>query len=258
MASTDPSSGADSKRDQGEYTPTDQAPDPVLQEAFGRPYGGRRLTAAPSRRHRRAGGRARRDKPEQPDDPWRDPGAAAALGTPAVPTPAPAPAAANVGKARRARRALRRPGVLCGAGRAGDHRAGDRFRRRLGGPQDRRGRRGVHHVEGDAVHRRQLRTAGGPLRESCGIRCGFSRHHRSGRRQRRRAGIRRRRRRPRLHRHQQPRDLRGRHQPQPVQAVGGVQRRQGGAGQPRRPRPEDRPGRAEGRQRRQPHRGEAG
>ena len=30
--------GLDRYRDQGEYTPTDQAPDPVLAEAFGRPY----------------------------------------------------------------------------------------------------------------------------------------------------------------------------------------------------------------------------
>ncbi|MDP9168506.1 MAG: serine protease, partial [Actinomycetota bacterium] len=31
--------GADKHRDQGEYTPRDQAPDPVLADAFGRPDG---------------------------------------------------------------------------------------------------------------------------------------------------------------------------------------------------------------------------
>ncbi|MGB5150367.1 MAG: serine protease, partial [Mycobacterium sp.] len=32
--------GADKHRDQGEYTPKSLAPDPVLAEAFGRPYAG--------------------------------------------------------------------------------------------------------------------------------------------------------------------------------------------------------------------------
>ena len=90
--------GADGQRDQGEYTPTDQPPDPVLQEAFGRPNGrGDSLQRHPADIGALEAERDR-GKPEEPDDPWRDPSAAAALGTPAVPTPAPAPAAADVGK----------------------------------------------------------------------------------------------------------------------------------------------------------------
>ena len=52
--------GLDKYRDQGEYTPKDQPPDPVLAEAFGRPVRRRRLAAASPRRRRRAGRRARR------------------------------------------------------------------------------------------------------------------------------------------------------------------------------------------------------
>jgi S1-C subfamily serine protease len=90
--------GTDVQRDQGEYTPTNQPPDPVLNEAFGRPNG----SGDSLQRHPADVGAldAERDrnKPEEPDDPWRDPSAAAAIGSPAVPTPVPAPAAANVGK----------------------------------------------------------------------------------------------------------------------------------------------------------------
>lgn len=86
------------QRDQGDYAPTDQRPDPVLQEAFGRPNGrGDSLQRHPADIGAMEAERDR-NKPEEPDDPWRDPGAAAALGTPAMPTPAPAPAPANVGK----------------------------------------------------------------------------------------------------------------------------------------------------------------
>ena len=66
----------------GEYAPKDQAPDPVLAEAFGAGLHGGRLAATSPRRCRRAGGRTQRQGAYQPDDPWRDPGAAAALGTP--------------------------------------------------------------------------------------------------------------------------------------------------------------------------------
>jgi S1-C subfamily serine protease len=90
--------GAGGQRDQGDYTPTNQAPDPVLNEAFGRPNGsGDSLQRHPADIGALDAERDR-NKPEEPDDPWRDPNAAAALGTPAVPTPVPAPAAANVGK----------------------------------------------------------------------------------------------------------------------------------------------------------------
>src|SRR6185436_10996465 len=90
--------GLDRYRDQGEYAPKDQAPDPVLAEAFGRPYtGGDSLQRHPAD----AGAlEAERDGQGayQPDDPWRDPGAAAVLGTPALPQTAPAPSSAALGK----------------------------------------------------------------------------------------------------------------------------------------------------------------
>jgi S1-C subfamily serine protease len=90
--------GADKYHDQGEYTPTDQAPDPVLAEAFGRPYpGGDSLQRHPADAGALDAERDR-DSAEEPDDPWRDPGAAAALGTPALPKPAPAPSPAGMGK----------------------------------------------------------------------------------------------------------------------------------------------------------------
>jgi S1-C subfamily serine protease len=90
--------GADTQPDQGEFAPTDQPPDPVLHEAFGRPNGrGDSLQRHPADIGALDAERDRQ-KPQELDDPWRDPGAAAALGTPAVPTPAAQPAAANVGK----------------------------------------------------------------------------------------------------------------------------------------------------------------
>ena len=90
--------GLERQRDQGEFTPTEQPPDPVLEEAFGRPNGaGETLQRHPADIGALDAERDR-GKPDEPDDPWRDPNAAAALGTPAVPHPAHAPAAANVGK----------------------------------------------------------------------------------------------------------------------------------------------------------------
>jgi S1-C subfamily serine protease len=90
--------GADKYRDQGEYTPTDQAPDPVLAEAFGRPYpGGDSLQRHPADVGALDAERAG-DSGQEPDDPWRDPGAAAALGTPALPKPALAPSTAGMAK----------------------------------------------------------------------------------------------------------------------------------------------------------------
>jgi S1-C subfamily serine protease len=76
-------------RDQGEFTPHDQPADPVLQEAFSRPVG----TLDSLQRHPIDVGALAAEKdgaePEGLGDPWRDPGAAAALGTPAVAPPAP-------------------------------------------------------------------------------------------------------------------------------------------------------------------------
>ena len=90
--------GLDKYRDQGEYTPKEQPPDQVLAEAFGRPYaGGDSLQRHPSD----AGAlEAERDGQgaEEPDDPWRNPGAPVALGTPALHEPAHAPASASMGK----------------------------------------------------------------------------------------------------------------------------------------------------------------
>ena len=90
--------GVDGKRDQGDFTPTDQPPDPVLEQAFGRPNGaGDTLQRHPADIGALDAERERQ-QPEEPDDPWRDPGAAAVLGTPAMPKPAPAPAPVNVGR----------------------------------------------------------------------------------------------------------------------------------------------------------------
>ncbi|WP_204079784.1 S1C family serine protease [Mycobacterium riyadhense] len=73
-------------RDQAEFRPHDQPADPVLEEAFGRPYRG----AESLQRHPIDAGALAAEKDggqDAPDDPWRDPGAAAALGAPAVAPP---------------------------------------------------------------------------------------------------------------------------------------------------------------------------
>jgi S1-C subfamily serine protease len=71
-------------RDSGEFTPHDEPADPVLTEAFGRPFPG----AESLQRHPTDAGALDDGKNngelEDPEDPWRDPGAAAALGEPAV------------------------------------------------------------------------------------------------------------------------------------------------------------------------------
>ncbi len=75
--------GADKHRDQGEYTPRNLSPDPVLAEAFGRPYAG----GDSLQRHPADAGAleaVREVDAEDLDDPWRDPAAAVALGSPAV------------------------------------------------------------------------------------------------------------------------------------------------------------------------------
>ncbi len=83
-------------RDQGEFTPHDMATDPVLADAFGKPYvGGESLQRHPADAGAIDG---EKDRPEEPDDPWRDPGAAAALGTPALAEPAPQTFAGPTGK----------------------------------------------------------------------------------------------------------------------------------------------------------------
>jgi S1-C subfamily serine protease len=84
-------------RTQVEYVPHDQPPDPVLAEAFGRPFAG----ADSLQRHPTDAGALDGDKSkdgDEPADPWRDPGAAAALGTPALAHPAPHTAVGYGGK----------------------------------------------------------------------------------------------------------------------------------------------------------------
>lgn len=85
-------------QDQSDFTPNDQLADPVLQEAFGRPFAG----AESLQRHPIDAGALAAEKdgagPDEPDDPWRDPAAAAALGTPALAAPAPHGALAGSGK----------------------------------------------------------------------------------------------------------------------------------------------------------------
>ncbi len=85
-------------RDESDFVPHDEPRDPVLQEAFGRPGpGGESL-----QRHPVDAGALEAEKtgsgPDEPDDPWRDPEAAAALGTPAVTAPEPAPVSGPTGK----------------------------------------------------------------------------------------------------------------------------------------------------------------
>ena len=90
--------GLDKYRDQGEYTPTNQPPDPVLAEAFGRPHpGGDSLQRHPAD----AGALEAENDPQgddPADDPWRNPGAPVALGTPAVAEPPRAPSNVSMGK----------------------------------------------------------------------------------------------------------------------------------------------------------------
>jgi S1-C subfamily serine protease len=85
-------------RDQGEFRPHDQPADPVLQEAFSRPAG----AAETLQRHPVDAGALAAEKngagADGPDDPWRDPAAAAALGSPAVDTPVPQTAPGYDGK----------------------------------------------------------------------------------------------------------------------------------------------------------------
>lgn len=75
-------------RNEGEFTPHDEPADPVLSEAFGRPFPG---VESLQRHPVDAGaldGEHVKDL-EDTEDPWRDPGAAAALGEPAVAPAAP-------------------------------------------------------------------------------------------------------------------------------------------------------------------------
>jgi S1-C subfamily serine protease len=76
-------------RDQGDFRPHEQPADPVLQEAFSKPVG----SVDTLQRHPIDSGALSAEKdgggPEEPADPWRDPGAGAALGTPALSPPAP-------------------------------------------------------------------------------------------------------------------------------------------------------------------------
>lgn len=79
--------GLDKYRDQGEFTPTNQPPDPVLAEAFGRPY----ANGESLQRHPADAGALEAERDGQDgdmaDDPWRDPSAPVALGSPAVHEP---------------------------------------------------------------------------------------------------------------------------------------------------------------------------
>jgi S1-C subfamily serine protease len=79
-----------------EFAPTQKQPDPILEEAFGRPNQG----AESLQRHPADAGALNAGPvvDDVPADPWRDPAAAAALGTPAVAKPTHIPPAAAVGK----------------------------------------------------------------------------------------------------------------------------------------------------------------
>ena len=75
-------------REQTEFAPHKEPADPVLTEAFGRPFAGTdSLQRHPTDAGALADGKDK-DQADDPEDPWRDPGAAAALGDPAVTRPA--------------------------------------------------------------------------------------------------------------------------------------------------------------------------
>ncbi|MBB3753127.1 S1-C subfamily serine protease [Mycolicibacterium sp. BK634] len=84
-------------RGEVEFQPKDRPPDPVLGEAFGRPPGS---VGDSLQRHPADAGAldAQNDDSDEPDDPWRDPSAAAGLGTPAMQQAAPIVVAAPTGK----------------------------------------------------------------------------------------------------------------------------------------------------------------
>ena len=76
-------------RNEREFTPHDQPADAVLEEAFGRPFPG---AEALQRHPIDAGaldGEKDKDQLEELEDPWRDPAAGAALGSPALAPPRP-------------------------------------------------------------------------------------------------------------------------------------------------------------------------
>src|SRR6201995_5861635 len=83
-------------RDAGEFPPQDEPADPVLSEAFGRPFPG----AESLQRHPTDAGALDGDKEQadEPHDPWRGPGAAGALGEPAVTPSGPHDVGADSGK----------------------------------------------------------------------------------------------------------------------------------------------------------------
>ena len=85
-------------REAGEFTPHTEAADPVLTEAFGRPFAGAdSLQRHPADAGALEDGKAK-DELEDPEDPWRDPGAAAALGDPAVSRSGPQGSEASQGR----------------------------------------------------------------------------------------------------------------------------------------------------------------
>lgn len=89
--------GTDHGRDQGEFTPKNQPPDPVLAEAFGRTHpGGESLQRHPADAGALAADRG--EDADQVDDPWRSPGSPVTLGTPAFVPTAPAPTTVHPGK----------------------------------------------------------------------------------------------------------------------------------------------------------------
>jgi hypothetical protein len=85
-------------RDQSEFRPQDKPSDPVLEEAFGKPMG----AVDTLQRHPIDSSALAAEKDgvgaDENDDPWRDPGAAAALGTPAVSAPVPQVPVGHTGK----------------------------------------------------------------------------------------------------------------------------------------------------------------
>lgn len=72
-------------RDQSEFRPHDRPTDPVLADAFGRPFGATETLQRHPIDATALAAEKNGDGDDEPDDPWRDPAAGAALGTPALP-----------------------------------------------------------------------------------------------------------------------------------------------------------------------------
>ena len=157
-------------RDQTDFRPHDQPADPVLRGGVQPSRRRRRLAAAPPRRCRRAGCRERRGRGGRAGRSLAGSCRGGRLGRPRSPRRCAPTVPGYSGKlgvrdvlfggrvSYLALAVLLLIALLIGTLGGGDR------------PQDSRSRRSVHHLEGDAVDRRQHRTAGRTVRQGGGRR----------------------------------------------------------------------------------------